>query len=91
MIAKNNPWAASYTLTGVVSWGYGCAGADALGIYANVSHFTGWLYDNMPDLNTCPPLGYETPEPTFNTWPSSPDRKYLFVLIYKYEHNLYNL
>merc|ERR1711973_556047 len=73
LIAKNNKWPESYTLTGVVSWGFGCADPDYLGIYANVSHFTEWLYDNMPDLNTCPPLGYETPEPTFNTWPSSPD------------------
>jgi len=75
LIAKNNPWVESYTLTGVVSWGYGCAEPDALGVYANVSHFTGWLYDNMPELNTCPPLHHhETTEPiTFNTWPTSPD------------------
>merc|ERR1712131_514403 len=76
LIANFNPWPqSSYTLTGVVSWGYGCAAPDYLGIYANVSHFTGWLYDNMPELNTCPPIDYiiETTEPTFNTWPTSPD------------------
>jgi len=71
LIAKNDPWPASYTLNGVVSWGFGCAAAGDLGIYANVSHFTEWLYDSMPDLNTCPPLGYETPTPEFNTWPTS--------------------
>merc|ERR1712198_289794 len=76
LIANFNPWPqSSYTLTGVVSWGYGCAAPDYLGIYANVSHFTGWLYDNMPELNTCPPIDYiiETTEPTFNTWPTSSD------------------
>ena len=45
----------SMTLAGVVSWGFGCAGVDALGIYAEVSHFTSWLEQQMPDLNTCPP------------------------------------
>jgi len=43
------------TLAGVVSWGYGCAGADSLGIYAEVSHFRDWLDSVMPDLSTCPP------------------------------------
>lgn len=44
------------TLAGVVSWGFGCADADALGIYAEVSHFTSWLNSKMPDLNTCAPM-----------------------------------
>ena len=48
--AQNN-W---LSLIGVVSWGFGCAGEDALGIYAEVSHFYDWLNQNMPDLNTCP-------------------------------------
>ena len=48
--AQNN-W---MSLIGVVSWGFGCAGEDALGIYAEVSHFYSWLNQNMPDLNTCP-------------------------------------
>ena len=50
--ANNN----AMTLAGVVSWGFGCADADALGIYAEVSHFTSWLNSKMPDLNTCPPM-----------------------------------
>merc|ERR1711923_480485 len=43
------------SLIGVVSWGYGCAGRDALGIYSEVSHFTDWLNQEMTDHSTCPP------------------------------------
>jgi len=61
----NNNW---MTLIGVVSWGYGCAAEDALGIYSEVSHFTDWLYEQMPDLNTCPPLKSSTsPTPSGNS------------------------
>ena len=49
--ARNN----SMSLIGIVSWGYGCAEADSLGIYSEVSHFIDWLTEQMPDLNTCPP------------------------------------
>ena len=48
--AKNN----SLSLVGVVSWGFGCADPDSLGIYSEVSHFTDWLTQQMPDLITCP-------------------------------------
>ena len=60
--AQNN----AQTLIGVVSWGFGCAAEDALGIYAEVSHFTAWLNQQMPDLYTCPAYGVTTtsPEPT---------------------------
>ena len=56
--ARNN----SMSLIGVVSWGYGCADADALGIYAEVSHFIDWLTEQMPGLNTCqpPPQGWNS-------------------------------
>ena len=76
----------SYFSIGVVSWGYGCAYEDALGIYSNVSHFSSWLYDNMPDLNTCPPLDYVQPpapveESTYPYYTSTaaPERKFGFV------------
>ena len=49
------------TLIGVVSWGFGCADADSLGVYAEVSHFSSWLQETMPDLSTCPP-------PSLSTW-----------------------
>ena len=61
------------SVIGVVSWGYGCAGVDALGIYAEVSHFTDWLNQQMPDLSTCPPyaggatLPPATPSPSPST------------------------
>ena len=41
-------------VAGTVSWGYGCAEADSLDIYAEVSHFIPWLNEQMPDLKTCP-------------------------------------
>ena len=78
--AKNN----SLSLVGVVSWGFGCADPDSLGIYAEVSHFTQWLQDQMSDLNTCPvyAAGWNntsgattpssSPSPTSSTGPPSP-------------------
>ena len=62
------------SLIGVVSWGYGCAGVDALGIYAEVSHFNDWLSQQMPDLSTCPPYagGALPPSPSPSPSPPSP-------------------
>ena len=44
----------SLALIGLVSWGYGCAEADSLDIYAEVSHFIPWLHEQMTGLRTCP-------------------------------------
>ena len=55
LVAADPAYGNALSLVGVVSWGYGCALADYLGIYAEVSHFTSWLNQVMPDLNTCPP------------------------------------
>ena len=49
--ARNN----SYSLIGVVSFGVGCGRPDYPGIYTEVSAYTEWLIEQMPDLNTCPP------------------------------------
>ena len=56
LVAEDPANGNALSLVGVVSWGFGCADADSLGIYAEVSHFTGWLQQVMPDLNTCPPM-----------------------------------
>jgi len=68
LVARQMADSDSYTLTGVVSWGYGCASPGLPGIYANVSYFTSWLYDNMPDLVTCDPnFGTTATYPTETT------------------------
>jgi len=70
--AKNH----SLSLVGVVSWGFGCAEPDSLGIYSEVSHFTDWLQGQMPDLNTCPAFtgtaGGNNTSPSTPSSPSTP-------------------
>ena len=52
------------TLIGVVSWGFGCAAQDSLGIYAEVSHFRNWIDSQLPNMNTCPAASGNPPTPS---------------------------
>ena len=83
MVASDPARNYAMSLIGVVSWGYGCAGPDLLGIYAEVSHFTSWLNQQMPDINTCPPYAgvwnntsgstaAPSPSPSTSSAPSPP-------------------
>lgn len=43
---SGGPLVADDKLYGVVSWGAGCAKPNAPGVYARVSHFVDWIYEN---------------------------------------------
>merc|ERR1712037_70331 len=44
---SGGPFMCGNELTGVVSWGYGCAEAGYPGVYTQVSYFISWLNNNM--------------------------------------------
>ena len=54
LVAADPDQCDALTLIGVVSWSVGCAKHEYPAIYAEVSHFIPWLYQQMPDLQTCP-------------------------------------
>jgi len=51
LVTKNPDY---YELIGVVSWGYGCAAADAPGVYARMTSVLPWIWQTVSfDWNTC--------------------------------------
>ena len=71
-----------YSLIGVVSWGYGCAVPGLYGVYAEFSHYLGWVKEQFgvngsgPSSSPTPvsapaPPPYTAPAPTPAPAPAS--------------------
>ena len=44
---SGGPLACGGLLTGIVSWGYGCARPDYPGVYSEVAYFKDWVENNV--------------------------------------------
>ena len=44
---SGGPFMCGNQLSGVVSWGYGCAEAGYPGVYTQTSYFADWVMNNM--------------------------------------------
>ena len=54
LVTKATGVDAGYSLIGVVSWGIGCAQPGLYGVYAEFSHFLGWVKEQFRVENPGP-------------------------------------
>ena len=53
---SGGPLVVDHTLVGIVSWGYGCAKQNFLGVYTKVQNFKGWIESYLPKPKLYAPI-----------------------------------